>query len=32
MQRKKKKQQARVEIEKSVDLLAPAVVKREEVM
>lgn len=30
--KKEKKQQARVEIEKSVDLLAPAVAKREEVM
>lgn len=30
--KKEKKQQARVEIEKSVELLAPAVAKREEVM
>ena len=29
---KEKKQQARVEIEKSIELLAPAVAKREEVM
>lgn len=30
--KKEKKQQARVEIEKSVEILAPAVAKREEVM